>query len=447
MIIEHKARLCAQGFSQTPGVDFSKTFAPTGRLNSLCTLISFAASRDLCFEQLDIKSAFLNATLEEDVYLSIPQGLDRDKSKTCLKLNKAIYGLPDSCVFHLAGEDPIWLFLHVDNIGVFGKNLTKFKTTIELDFSTKMIGEADLMLGIKIGHQPESMTLSQRHYIEPLLDLYGMTSCKPVDTPLMPNSHMQAASESKKEELEKLGVNYCSAVGSLSYLSVATRPDLAFPVSALSQFLENPGIEHWKCFLHVLKYLKGTSAMEPTYQRNSMKPPIAYSDADWGNCKTTRQSVTGYLITIHNNLVIWEACKQPTVSLSSAEGEYRSLTDLTSEIMWFRQFCKEVDIIERHEPITVHKDNQGCIDTANGDCNYNSQRMKHVDIQLHFIREVISASMIQLTYTPTSQMLADFLTKAVCRPAMRRAMTNLGLLQTGDTGCVEREIVSQSVSN
>ncbi|MBW0575205.1 hypothetical protein O181_114920 [Austropuccinia psidii MF-1] len=92
-IIEHKAHLFAQGFSQTPGVDFSKTFALTGRLNSLCTLISFATSRGLCFEQLDIKSAFLNATLEEDFYLLIPQGLDRDKSKTCLKLNKAIYGL------------------------------------------------------------------------------------------------------------------------------------------------------------------------------------------------------------------------------------------------------------------------------------------------------------------------------------------------------------------
>ncbi|MBW0549089.1 hypothetical protein O181_088804 [Austropuccinia psidii MF-1] len=155
MIIEHKAHLCAQGFSQTPGVDFSKTFAPTGRLNSLRTLISFAASRGLFFEQLDIKSAFLNATLEENVYLSIPQGLDRDKSKTCLKLNKAIYGLrqaplawyrrlsawligygfniskADSCVFHLAGEDPIWLFLHVDDIGNFGKNLTKFKNAIE----------------------------------------------------------------------------------------------------------------------------------------------------------------------------------------------------------------------------------------------------------------------------------------------------------------------------
>ncbi|MBW0468184.1 hypothetical protein O181_007899 [Austropuccinia psidii MF-1] len=102
-------------------------------------------------------------------------------------------------------------------------------------------------------------------------------------TTFIPNSHMQAASDYEKEELLKLGVNYCSAVGSLSYLSVATRPELSFPVSALLQYLENLGIEHWKLFLHLLKYLKGTSAMELTYLKNSKEPPIAYSDAYWGN--------------------------------------------------------------------------------------------------------------------------------------------------------------------
>ncbi|MBW0552465.1 hypothetical protein O181_092180 [Austropuccinia psidii MF-1] len=153
-IIEHKARLCAQGFSQTQGKDYFKTFTPTGRLNSLRTLISYAAANDLKFEQLDIKSAFLNAPLEEDVYLTIPQGLDRDKKHTCLKLKKAIYGLkqeplawykrlsswlvnfefniskPDSCVFYLKSDKPLWLFLHVDDIGIFGRNLTHFKKAI-----------------------------------------------------------------------------------------------------------------------------------------------------------------------------------------------------------------------------------------------------------------------------------------------------------------------------
>ncbi|MBW0489777.1 hypothetical protein O181_029492 [Austropuccinia psidii MF-1] len=354
-ILEYKARLCAQGFSQTHGIDFSKTFAPTGQLNSLCTLISHSASLGLRCEQLDIKRAFLNAPLEDEVYLSIPQGLDCDKKKICFKLKKAIYGLrqapialyhhlsnwlidwgfkvskADSCVFHHNGNKPIWLFVHVDDIGVFGKNLPKFNTEIEAEFSTKILGLADLMLGIKVAHEENSITLSQCHYIDSLLDLYGMTNCKPVATALMPNTHLEAASDEDKKNFSVLNVNYFSEIGSLRYLSTATRPDLSFAVSALSQFLESPGTQHWHAFLHVLKYLKGTCSIGLTYCRNNQEPPTAYSDADWGNCRLSQQSVTGYLVTIHDNLVIWKTRKQPTVSLSSAEAKYKALTDLSCE--------------------------------------------------------------------------------------------------------------------
>ncbi|MBW0462602.1 hypothetical protein O181_002317 [Austropuccinia psidii MF-1] len=311
----------------------------------------------LRFEQLDIKSTFLNAPLKDEVYLSIPQGLDCYKKKICLKLKKAIYRLrkaplawyrnlynwlidwgfkvskADSCVFHHNGDKPIWLFFHVDDIGVFGKNLTKFKTAIEAEFSTEILGQADLMLGIKVTHEENWITLSQCHYIDSLLDLYGMTN-----------------------------------------------------FSALSQFLESPGTQHWHAFLHVLKYLKGTCSIGLTYCRNNQEPPTAYSDADWGNCRVSRRLVTGYFVTIHNNIVIWKTRKQPTVSLSYAEAKYKALTDLSCKLMWFRQFCKEIWLYTEDRPIIVHEANQGCINTANGNCNMNSQRMKHVDIQLHFIR-------------------------------------------------------------
>ncbi|MBW0517034.1 hypothetical protein O181_056749 [Austropuccinia psidii MF-1] len=301
------------------------------------------------------------------------------------------------------------------------------------------------MLGIKIIHEKNSITLSQSHYIDSLLNLYRMSNCKPVRTPLVPNSHLSMASQDKRDSFEKLGINYCSAVGTLSYLSSATQPDLSYPVSALSQFLEKPGIENWKAFLHVLKYLKGTHNMGLTYHGNNSEAPVAYSDADWGNCRVTRQSVTGYLIKLFDNLIIWKTRKQPTVSLSSAEAEYKSLTDLGSELMWFKQFCKEINILDEDKAIVVHEDNQGCIDTANSDCNTNTRRMKHIDIQLHFIREMIEDKKIELLYTPTVDMLADFLTKSVCRPALRRAMKSLRLLTKEDKGGV-KEKSSQSVS-
>ncbi|MBW0526732.1 hypothetical protein O181_066447 [Austropuccinia psidii MF-1] len=166
------------------------------------------------------------------------------------------------------------------------------------------------------------------------------------------------------------------------------------------------------------------------------KLPVAYSDANWGNCRVTRRSKTRYLISFNGNIVIWKTRKQPSISLSSAEAEYQLLTDLTSELLWFKKFIEEINILTMKRAILVHEDNQGCIDTANSDCNNNTRHMKHIDIQLHFIQDIIENKIIELTYTPTANMLADFLTKSVSRPAIRRAMKELGLLTTGDKGGV-----------
>ncbi|MBW0461706.1 hypothetical protein O181_001421 [Austropuccinia psidii MF-1] len=200
-------------------------------------------------------------------------------------------------------------------------------------------------------------------------------------------------------------------------------------------------------FLHVLKYLKGTHHLGSVYRKNVLKSPIAYSDADWGNCRITRRSTTGYLILFSGNLVIWKTRKQPTVSLSSAEAEYKALTNLISKLLWLKQFSEEIGILTTKEAFLIHEDNQGCIDTANSDCNTNLRRMKHMDIQLHFIREIIERKIILLTYTPTEEMLADFLTKAVSHPAISRALKELKLIRMEDKGGVKREDLSQYVSN
>ncbi|MBW0547905.1 hypothetical protein O181_087620 [Austropuccinia psidii MF-1] len=115
-----------------------------------------------------------------------------------------------------------------------------------------------------------------------------MTNCKPVGTPLVPNSHLDMVSRNKIDEFEQLRVNYCISVGTLSYLSSETRPDLSHSVSALSKFLEKPGIEHWRPFLHVLKYLKGTHIMGLTHYRSNSETPVAYSNSNWANFCITR---------------------------------------------------------------------------------------------------------------------------------------------------------------
>ncbi|MBW0535815.1 hypothetical protein O181_075530 [Austropuccinia psidii MF-1] len=378
-VTEHKARLCAQVFTQTAGIDFEKTYSPTGRLNSLRTLIAYAASNDLLFHQIDVKSAFLNAPLSETVYLSLSQGMKGDKRRICLRLNKAIYGLKQA---PLAWDHPIWLYVHVDNRAIFGKEVEAFEAQIAGEFEIKDIGAADLMLGVKISQDKGCITLDQQHYAESLIKLY------------------------------------------------ATLEEIA-EFNSLRQFLDRPGIKHWQGFLHVLRYLSGSQDLGLTYGRKAQYGVSAYSDADWGNCQTTRRSVTGYLACFNQCLVIWKTRKQPTVSLSTAKAEYRSLCDLTLELLWLQQWCQECGLAHSDGPIPVHEDNQGCINTANGDSNVNGRHMKHVDIQLHFVKEAIKCGRIQLRYTPSREMLADFLTKSVPKPVLIHALDCFGVFCLG----------------
>ncbi|MBW0521828.1 hypothetical protein O181_061543 [Austropuccinia psidii MF-1] len=367
-ITEHKARLSAQGFTQTAGIDFEKTYSPTGRLNSLCTLIAFAARNDLCF----IKSTSI---------------------------------------------------VHVDDIAIFGKDVEPFKAEVSMEFNIKVIGVADLMLGVKVTHEDDLILLDQKHFCESLLDLYGMEDCRPVCTPLIPNQHLSSASEEELSSFNALGVSYQSAIGSINYLSTATRPELSYAVSSLSQSLERPGMNHWKAFLHVLRYLRGTQHLALTYYKGNNSGIVVYSDTNWGNCPDTQRL-------------------QPMVSLSTSEAEYKSLCDLTSELMWMSQWCKEASLCSGDTAILIHEDNQGCIDAASGNSGINGKRMKHVDIQLHFVREAIGSSKTRLVYTPTGEMLADFLMKSVLRVTLGKALSSLKVLRLKARGDVRNNEIS-----
>ncbi|MBW0570222.1 hypothetical protein O181_109937 [Austropuccinia psidii MF-1] len=240
----------------------------------------------------------------------------------------------DPFEFYERGRDPIWLFLHIDDIGVLGDNLSLFKQEIEEEFSTKILGFADLMLEIKISHLSDSINFSQAHYVDSVLELYGMTNCRPTATPMVPHLHLEEAADSERKEFLKLNSNYHSAIRSLSCLSTLTQSYLAYAVSTLSKFLEKPGITNWRSFLHASQYLKGNPNIQITYKKSITKPLEAYSDANWGSCQTTRSLVTGYIVTLNRGIIIWRTCKQPNVSLSLSEAEYRALTDLTKELLW-----------------------------------------------------------------------------------------------------------------
>ncbi|MBW0498041.1 hypothetical protein O181_037756 [Austropuccinia psidii MF-1] len=308
---------------------------------------------------------------------------------------------PDSAIMaesHLTKEPMTktnsctWLYVHVNDIAIFCRDFTIFKEEVALELDTKDIGPADLMLGIKVNQFDDVITLDQQHFSESLVHLYGMAEFKPVATPLMPNTHLQPSKLEYITKLNSLNVNFRSSIGSINYLRAATQPDISFAVSSLWQFLEKPGFTHWQSFRHVLRYLKGTQSIGLSYAKNMTKGVVSYSDADWGSFSVTQRSVTGHCTILHGCLVLWKTKKQRLVSLSTAEAEYKALCDLTSDLFWLLQWCREAKIFEFFDPITVFDENKSCIKTAAGNINLNHKHMKHVDIQLYFIREEINTN-------------------------------------------------------
>ncbi|MBW0511443.1 hypothetical protein O181_051158 [Austropuccinia psidii MF-1] len=158
-----------------------------------------------------------------------------------------------------------------------------------------------------------------------------------MSTAVLPNTHLVPASDDEVEKFNVLGVNFRSAIGSINYLSSGTRMDISHTVSSLSQFLEKPGYLHWNAFLHVLWYLKGTTNVGLVYRKSFPLGVKAWSNADWGNCVGTQRSVTGFLATLDGNLVLWKTRKQPSVSISTAEAEYKAICDLASKLIWLKQ--------------------------------------------------------------------------------------------------------------
>ncbi|KAH9458192.1 hypothetical protein Pst134EB_033400 [Puccinia striiformis f. sp. tritici] len=448
--IEYKARLCAQGFQQVEGKDYFVTYAPTGKMVSLRMLIIHALEHDLLFHQIDIKSAFLNAPLEEDIYVNPPPGVNIPPGHV-LKLKKAMYGLKQApnawhrtltewlfqigfrrcdaepCVFWRRGT---FLYLHVDDLAIFSKDPKVFKTEVRSKFQITDLGESTLLLGMNVMQETGSVTLSQGHYIDSELEQFGIQHLYPASTPMKPGGHLVKASKAERIALLESGKNYRSLVGALNYLSVTTRPDITFAVSSLSQHLNRPGTLHWEAGIQVFRYLKGTREIGLRFNKTQqgLNSLVGYADADWASCPESRRSVSGNLVLLNGNVISWKSKKQPTLSLSSTEAEYKSLGDITKEVMWVKTLLKKVFNVKIPGPTKIFDDNQGAIALANDASNHSNYKTKHMALRHHFIRREIKIKAIELEYIPSSRMLADFLTKAVGKISIKRALQGLHLL-------------------
>ncbi|MBW0500267.1 hypothetical protein O181_039982 [Austropuccinia psidii MF-1] len=243
-------------------------------------------------------------------------------------------------------------------------DLTSFKREIENAFDMKDLGKAELLLGVKEEYEIKSLT--------------------PSNTPLKPNTQLSNATEDELKGFKELKINYRSAIGALNYIILNSRPDITFAVSHLSQFLENPGITHWTACLQVLQYLYHTKTLALHYTNTGSEGVIGNADADWGNSVMDRRLISGYTITFNGNLISWQTKKQPTVSHSTTEAKYKSLSDKTKEVEWLMGLMKEVGIDNTLTPQLLNE-NKGATDLAHSNTNHNSFKTNHMEIKYHYL--------------------------------------------------------------
>jgi hypothetical protein len=325
--------------------------------------------------------------------------------------------------------------LYVDDLLIAGSSLTvveAFKKAIAAEFEMKDMGEAKWILGMEIVRDLEKGTieLKQRAYFERVLERFGMSRCKPVDTPAEERLRRLPEGQGGPDK------TYMSLVGALLYGAVMTRPDILYAVSSLGRHLQATGPDHWRAAKRVLKYLKGTMEVGIVYGGQGAKELEleVYSDADWGGDIDTRRSTTGYVCMLNGGAISFASKLQPTVALSSAEAEYMALAAATQEVLHLGPILESMGV-KSSQAIKVYEDNQGCIALAENPVF--QKRSKHIDIRYHFVRERVEMGDIKVEYVSTEEQLADMLTK----PIKRQQVENLRKRAMGRTGRVANQMV------
>jgi hypothetical protein len=309
------------------------------------------------------------------------------------------------------------LLLLTETIG----EMNKLKSELGKSFEMTDCGEVHHFLGIKICRDREQrlVSIDQEHFIDQILKRFSLSECRPAQTPLETGARLEARAE--KEQGADL-TRYQQMVGSLMFLMIGTRPDIAAAISIVSQFAANPSEVHYKAVKRIIRYLKGTKAFKLHLGGKDIILK-GYSDANWGNDINTRKSTSGYVFYLGDGVISWSSKRQPTVALSSTEAEYMAITHATKEAIWSRAFLKELGFPQG--TTTIYEDNQSCIALAKNPIHHG--RTKHIDIQHHFIREKVESKEIELEYISTDNMVGDAFTKPLPFPKLAKFTSEMGL--------------------
>jgi hypothetical protein len=307
------------------------------------------------------------------------------------------------------GASVLYLLVYVDDLILTGNNKTildAFITSLQKEFAIKDLGKLNYFLGLEVTHTATGLVLSQTKYAHDILERASMLGSKSMPTPLSPNISL-----SKEGELFPDPTFYRSIVGALQYLTI-TRPDISYAVNQVSQFLQSPTTAHFQCVKRILRYIKGTISYGLTFSSLSSPTLVGYSDADWARCIETRRSTYGYSIFLGGNLVSWSAKKQPTVARSSCESEYRAMANAAAELVWITHILRELHVLPAGRPTLLCDNKSALFLTQNPVSN---KRAKHVELDYHFIRELVLSGRLHTKFIPTKLQVADIFTKSLPR--------------------------------
>ena len=375
LVTRNKARLVAKWYNQEEGIDFDETFAPVARLEAIRMLLAFAAYKDFKLYQMDVKSAFLNGFIKEEVYVEQPPGFEHEELPNhVFKLNKALYGLkqaPRAWYERLSsflinkgfsrGKIDTTLFIknhnsntlivqiYVDDI-VFGATnmqlVNDFVECMKSEFEMSMMGELNYFLGLQVKQTDQGTFINQSKYTKELLTRFKLENCKTRPTPMSTTLKLDK-DEKGKDVCEKL---YRGMIGSLLYLT-ASRPDIMFSVCLCARFQSCPKESHLSAVKRIFKYLAGTIEIGLWYPKFTTFDLVGYSDADFAGCKVDRKSTSGTCHFLGNSLISWHSKKQNSVALSTAEAEYVAAGSCCAQVLWMKQTLQDYGLKYDNIPI------------------------------------------------------------------------------------------------
>ncbi|KAJ9562511.1 hypothetical protein OSB04_007671 [Centaurea solstitialis] len=432
IVIKNKARLVAQGYTQEEGIDYDDVFAPVARIEAIRLFLAFASYKGFKVYQMDVKSAFLYGTIDEEVYVCQPPGFEDLKypDRVC-KLRKALYGLHqaprawyDTLSSYLLEKnfergvidktlfikrtktDMLIVQIYVDDI-IFGSTKAdmckEFEELMHKKFKMSSMGELTFFLGLQVKQKRDGIFINQSKYVATMLQKFGMNDAKPASTPMETHKHLTADVEGEEVDVHQ----YRSMIGSLMYLT-ASRPDIMFAVCVCARFQVRPKESHLHAVKRIFKYLKGQPRLGLWYPNDTSFDLVAYTDSDYGGANLDRKSTSGGCQFLGGRLVSWQCKKQTTVSQSTTEAEYIAASQCCSQVLWIQNQMQDYGLSFLQTPIYI--DNNSAISIVNNPVKHS--KTKHIEIKYHLIRDCNEKKLIQVLKVHTDDQYADLFTKA-----------------------------------